>query len=108
VVRDGPHLTFFADGAEHRLELLDPHASPGDASIHAGHLAAPMPGRLIEVRVAVGETVVKGQALVVLEAMKMEHVIVAPGDGAVSAIHFAAGDLVAEGAELLVIGEAES
>jgi 3-methylcrotonyl-CoA carboxylase alpha subunit len=108
VVRDGAHLILFADGAEHRLELVDPHASPGGASIHAGHLAAPMPGRLIEVRVAVGEAVVKGQALVVLEAMKMEHVIVAPGDGVVGAVHYAAGDLVAEGAELLVIGEGEA
>jgi 3-methylcrotonyl-CoA carboxylase alpha subunit len=58
----------------------------------------------VAVHVAEGQAVRRGEALLVLEAMKMEHAVTAPGDGVVREIRFAAGDLVEEGAELLVLG----
>jgi len=83
------------------LERIDPEKPPGDAASVAGRLTAPMPGRVIEVLVTAGSPVKRGQLLMVLEAMKMEHSIAAPADGVVEAVHYAAGDLVAEGALLL-------
>jgi 3-methylcrotonyl-CoA carboxylase alpha subunit len=52
-----------------------------------------------------GDAVTKGQPLAVMEAMKMEHTIAAPRDGAVAAVHFAPGDLVEEGSELIEMAE---
>jgi 3-methylcrotonyl-CoA carboxylase alpha subunit len=69
-----------------------------------GSLAAPMPGKVIALLVKPGASVTKGTPLLVLEAMKMEHTISAPADGVVKAIHFAAGEQVPEGAELLTLG----
>jgi 3-methylcrotonyl-CoA carboxylase alpha subunit len=101
VVVDGQALTVFVNGSEHQLHVIDPRAAVAAAAAGGGHLLAPMPGVVIGVAVAVGDTVSKGTALIVVEAMKMEHTITAPYDGVVKAIHFAAGDQVAEGAELL-------
>jgi 3-methylcrotonyl-CoA carboxylase alpha subunit len=63
-----------------------------------------MPGRVVAVHVAKGQSVRRGEALLVLEAMKMEHTVAAPADGVVREIRFAAGELVEEGAELLILG----
>jgi len=60
-----------------------------------------MPGVVASLAVKVGDKVEKGAALIVVEAMKMEHTIVAPYDGAVKVIHYAVGDQVAEGKDLL-------
>jgi 3-methylcrotonyl-CoA carboxylase alpha subunit len=99
VLRDGDALQLIQPGESHRLRRPGPAAAgPGP---RGGHLTAPMPGRVVAVHVAVGESVRTGQALIVLEAMKMEHIITAPADGTVSAIHHPAGDQVDEGAELL-------
>jgi len=68
-----------------------------------GSLAAPMPGKVVALLVKPGAAVAKGDPLLVLEAMKMEHTIHAPAGGVVKAIHFAAGDQVPEGAELLTL-----
>jgi 3-methylcrotonyl-CoA carboxylase alpha subunit len=62
-----------------------------------------MPGRVVQVRVRAGDQVARGAALLVLEAMKMEHTIVAPIDGAVVAVHYGEGDLVEEGVDLIDI-----
>jgi 3-methylcrotonyl-CoA carboxylase alpha subunit len=70
-----------------------------DAAI--GSLAAPMPGKVLQVLVQPGAKVAKGTPLVILEAMKMEHTIAAPHDGKVAEIHFKPGEQVNEGAELL-------
>ncbi len=72
----------------------------------AGGLNAPMPGRVVSVAVKVGDTVKSGQAVMALEAMKMEHTITAPMDGIVESIHFKAGDRVDDGAELLSLKKA--
>jgi 3-methylcrotonyl-CoA carboxylase alpha subunit len=62
-----------------------------------------MPGRVVAVHATPGARVKRGDVLLVLEAMKMEHAIAAPADGVVSRVHFAAGDLVDEGVELLTL-----
>ena len=69
----------------------------------SGGLVAPMPGRVLEVRAAVGDTVTAGQTMLVLEAMKMEHHMTAPFDGTVTEVRVTAGDQVENGAVLLVI-----
>ncbi|MEO0492838.1 MAG: biotin/lipoyl-containing protein, partial [Actinomycetota bacterium] len=77
---------------------------PG-SELPTGGLVAPMPGSVIELRCAVGDTVEAGQVLVVLEAMKMEHHITAPFDGTVTGLPIAVGDQVENGALLLTIEE---
>ncbi|HVJ75697.1 MAG TPA: acetyl-CoA carboxylase biotin carboxylase subunit, partial [Casimicrobiaceae bacterium] len=78
VVRAGEDRLVFARGLRRRLRYLDPLAHAGEEAERAGHLAAPMSGTVVAVPVAVGDRVERGAALVVLEAMKMEHTIVAP------------------------------
>jgi 3-methylcrotonyl-CoA carboxylase alpha subunit len=68
-----------------------------------GAILAPMPGRIIAVEVATGERVAKGQKLVTLEAMKMEHTLTAPFDGTVAELNATAGGQVTEGASLVRI-----
>jgi propionyl-CoA carboxylase alpha chain len=74
---------------------------------HMGSLAAPMPGTVMAVLVAVGDRVSAGTTLVILEAMKMEHHISAPADGTVSDVHVTAGQQVENGAALLVLESEE-
>ena len=64
-----------------------------------------MPGKVIRVIGPAGTTVTKGDALVILEAMTMEHTITAPRDGVVAEVFFGAGEQVNEGAELLKLEE---
>ena len=69
-------------------------------------VASKTPGRLAEVVVDEGDKVTKGQALAVMEAMKMEHTIAAPQDGVVAELLYAPGDQVTEGSELLKLAAA--
>ena len=75
----------------------DPHIS----AEHEGHLRAPMPGHVLDVRATAGARVARGTVLVVLEAMKMEHSLVAPWDAIVTEIRVKAGERVDEGTELV-------
>ncbi len=70
-----------------------------------GGLTAPMPGKVLEVRAAVGDEVVAGQVLVVMEAMKMEHHLSTPADGTVAEVRVAVGEQVDNGAVLLVVDD---
>ncbi|QKR98711.1 acetyl/propionyl/methylcrotonyl-CoA carboxylase subunit alpha [Sphingomonas sp. CL5.1] len=72
-----------------------------------GAILSPMPGRVIAVEVAAGDSVSKGQKLLTLEAMKMEHSLVAPFDGIVAELNAATGGQVSEGALLARIERAE-
>ncbi len=73
-----------------------------------GSLLAPMPGTVVRVAVAQGDTVTAGQTVLVLEAMKMEHVVAAPTDGVVGELHAVAGDTVDTGAVLAVVTAVEA
>jgi 3-methylcrotonyl-CoA carboxylase alpha subunit len=101
VAHDGRwHMLYLADGTQ-RFEADDPLERTEDAAAHGGHLRAPMPGRIVSLCVPAGARVGKGQALLIMEAMKMEHTLHAPADGRVSAYHYRAGDQVVEGVDLL-------
>ena len=67
-----------------------------------------MPGNVIRVLVKAGERVNRGQQLLVMEAMKMEHAIVAPVDGVVGKVLFNPGDLVQNGSELIEFSQLAS
>ncbi len=105
VVGDGAMVQIVAHGHNHRLTRIDPMEAAAAGQALGGKLTAPMPGRIVAVNVADGEKVKAGQSLIVLEAMKMEHIIAAPSDGIVSAVRFAAGDQVNEGDELLAMAD---
>lgn len=90
------------DGHTFALERMEPGAS---SQQHGGGLVAPMPGKVLETLVEPGDEVQAGQALMVLEAMKMEHRIVAAHDGTVTAVHHQAGEQVPQGAVLLELEE---
>ncbi|MFK3780442.1 acetyl/propionyl/methylcrotonyl-CoA carboxylase subunit alpha [Agrobacterium sp. NPDC089420] len=100
---------FFAEGGGHALLLDGEHfriSQPdpidiADSSNHTGGLEAPMPGVIRAIISQTGTAVEAGEALVVMEAMKMEHTIRAPAKGIVAAINCAEGDMVAAGAALV-------
>jgi len=99
-VREGRRWHVFHDGVRWTLSLKEELAEiDGDTS--TGSLAAPMPGRVIKLFVEPGARVKKGEPLLILEAMKMEHTITAPSDGTVKEIHYAPGEQVLEGAQLV-------
>lgn len=78
----------------------------GGRGAHGGGLESPMPGVVTRVMVAAGEAVTKGQPLVALEAMKMEHLIRAPRDGRILAIPVTVGQMVSGGVSLVEMDEA--
>ncbi|TVV74982.1 biotin carboxylase N-terminal domain-containing protein [Sphingomonas solaris] len=78
----------------------------GGAAAGDGLILSPMPGRIVSVDVAAGETVIRGQKLLVLEAMKMEQALLAPFDGVIAELTVAAGAQVAEGVTLAWIDPA--
>jgi 3-methylcrotonyl-CoA carboxylase alpha subunit len=100
---DGVDYTLFAGGKSRRLRLVDPLdvTQYEAAGASEGAVRSPLPGRIIDLRVKPGDSVAKGQPLLVLEAMKMEHTLAAPADGKVKTVRCALGEQVAEGAELV-------
>ena len=84
---------------------VEPFRSSGGAHVHGGDgtILSPMPGRIIAVEVAAGDAVTKGQKLVTLEAMKMEHSLTAPFDGIVAELNAETGGQVSEGTVLVRI-----
>ena len=107
LIRQGDDLIVFSQGDSHRLTLFNPLTQGMDEEADGGSLAAPMPGTIIQVLVQAGDTVEQGAALMILEAMKMEHTITAPRTGAVERINYTLGEQVEEGSELLVIAADE-
>ncbi|KQV94058.1 acetyl/propionyl/methylcrotonyl-CoA carboxylase subunit alpha [Rhizobacter sp. Root1221] len=101
VVASSERRHVFFDGRSWPLSLVDTLHVGGAGEEVEGGLRAPMPGRVIALAVQPGAIVEKGAPLLVLEAMKMEHTISAPRKGVVKAFHFAPGDQVSDGAELV-------
>jgi len=90
----------FFDSQSFIFVAIDPYHHAGEGGGVEGSLAAPMPGKVIALLAAPGATVAKGTPLVVLEAMKMEHTLVAPADGTLKSFCYAVGEQVTDGAEL--------
>ncbi|EGA94365.1 biotin carboxyl carrier protein [ [[Clostridium] symbiosum WAL-14163] len=80
-------------------------AAPAPAAPAAGSVAvtAPMPGKILGVKLQAGTAVKRGQVILILEAMKMENEIVAPQDGTIASINVAVGDMVEPGATLATL-----
>ena len=101
VYRHAEMVHVFAAHGATRILAVDLLAHAGDSQVEGGRLTAPMPGKVLSFAVKGGDKVKKGQALAVMEAMKMEHTIAAPADGTVAELLYAPGDQVTEGVELL-------
>jgi 3-methylcrotonyl-CoA carboxylase alpha subunit len=101
VVRAADELHVFHNGRHRVLALADVIAQSEATEVETGKLTAPMPGKLIAIHTSAGASVERGTPLLVMEAMKMEHTIVAPSDGVVSELLYGVGDQVVEGAELV-------
>ena len=105
-IRRGDSLYLRYAGELHAVTRFDPIAEV-DASHHQnGGLTAPMNGSIVRVLVEAGQPVEAGTALVVLEAMKMEHSIRAPHAGTVKALYCGEGEMVSEGAVLVALEDA--
>jgi len=101
------HVTVFDGVSGYSFSAPDPLARAADATGGAASLRAPMPGLVKIVRAAKGDAVKKGQPLLVLEAMKMEHTIAAPHDGVITEIA-SEGAQVTDGAVLVRFREEET
>ncbi len=97
----GDSALIFSDGRAHQLMLTNRSYGAGTSSASSGTILSPMPGRINAVDVAAGDTVTKGQKLVTLEAMKMEHSLTAPFDGTVAELNAETGGQVSEGTVLV-------
>ena len=83
-------------------QVAAPKAAPAGTQGSVS-VTAPMPGKILGIKVEPGQAVAKGEAMIVLEAMKMENEIVAPSDGTVASINVAVGDSVEAGATLATL-----
>ena len=86
---------------------IAPAAAPASEPAPAGKgtaVQSPLPGVILDIKVAVGDTVKAGQTVAILEAMKMENSINAECDGVITAIKVAKGDNILEGSDIVIIG----
>lgn len=111
------HCEHVLQGAFYRgADFVDVHLPKGNFRVklggqrrsaksgaHGSGLSSPMPGKVIQVMVKEGDPVKKGDLLMILEAMKMEHKVLAPQDGSVGKIHFQAGERVGQDVALMEI-----
>ncbi len=101
VMLDGETLHLFTPDGHFTLGYAPPLAHVGEGDADDARLTAPMPGKIIALMVNSGAKVSRGQPLLVMEAMKMEHTINAPADGEVTSVLYGVGEQVAEGARLV-------
>ena len=103
----GPETLLFLDGEAWPVEAPRADHAGGGGGVSDGALLAPMPGKVIAVEVAQGDSVTKGQKLLVLEAMKMEQAMLAPFDGIVAELKASVGAQVSEGTVLVRVEKVE-
>jgi len=89
------------NGETWTLALHDPFLFAEVAGVASDRMTAPMPGKIVQILVRAGEEVKQGQAVAVLEAMKMEHTLKAPADAHIDSVEVAVGDQVGEGASIV-------
>ena len=92
------------DGKYFNIKRREKSFSKSDVESDAG-LVSPMPGKIIKINFSAGDMVNKGDPIVVMEAMKMEHTLIAGKDGELLAINCAEGDLVEGGVTLVELGD---
>ena len=102
-IRREDTLYLYWEGELHRVTRFDPVIAAGSGHDSQGGLSAPMNGSVVRILVTPGQTVAAGAALVVLEAMKMEHSLRAPRDGVVKSLFCQDGDMVKEGSVLVAL-----
>ncbi len=102
ITRTGDRILLQVARGDLELVLRPRFEIPGSEETTGG-LVARMPGKVIELRVSVGDSVAAGDTLLILEAMKMEHPMTAPEDGVVSEVRVTVGEQVENGAVLLVV-----
>ena len=105
VVESKRRLTVLTDGKTSTFTLIEADSPKQANEQNKGSILSPMPGKVIACPVKPGQTVQRGETMMVVEAMKMEHAITAPQDGVIEAIHFTEGDQVADGDRLLSLQE---
>ena len=105
VLRAGDAFTVITPTGRHALTVFDPFHFEQEDTGADGRLTAMMPGRVVKVMASVGDAVKKGQPLIIMEAMKMEHTIVSPKDGVVERVAFKENDLVPADAVLFAFAE---
>ncbi|MGC2174355.1 MAG: biotin carboxylase N-terminal domain-containing protein [Acidimicrobiales bacterium] len=103
ITHAGNHLYVQAPRGTVDFAIVPRFAASSGVAVASGGLSAPMPGIILDIRVAVDQHVEAGDTLVVMEAMKMEHVITAPYDGTVSAILVAKDQQVERDSQLLTL-----
>jgi 3-methylcrotonyl-CoA carboxylase alpha subunit len=109
LIEHGNHLTVHFDGRSFTFVLPDRLQDDDEGEENGGdRLVSPMPGLVKVVSTSAGSKVTKGQPLVVIEAMKMEHTLTAPRDGQVAELWVKAGDHVENGANLLQLEAADA
>jgi 3-methylcrotonyl-CoA carboxylase alpha subunit len=101
VFQSGSDIYIYTADHHSQFELRLPDLGADSLDAAGGSLTAPMPGTIVELLVATDQIVAAGDALLVMEAMKMEHTITAPGNGKVAEFFYQAGDLVNNNAVLL-------
>lgn len=107
VIRDRDTVWIALDGEVHRCTASDDARAGGAAgAVRSPRVTAPMPGKVLAVRVEVGQQVAAGDPLVVLEAMKMETIVSADGDACVKEVHVAVGAMIEPGQVLVVLDHA--
>lgn len=104
ISEDNQTLVLFKNASSWEFEVKD-NSLINLEQENTANLTAPMPGTVIDVLVSAGDTVEEGQALIIMEAMKMEHTIKAHKDSIVAEVLYQVGDLVDEGAELITFEE---
>ena len=102
VARSGDTWWVHMGGRAHEVLF---HEQGSKSSANEGSLNAPMPGTVLLVMVKEGQRVREGQHLMTLEAMKMEHRILAPKQGEIAKVHYSEGDRVDMGSSLVEIGD---
>ena len=100
-------LHLLHDGRTYAVAMPDHAAEDGETAGTLVHVTAPLPGKVVKTAVGGGDTVERGETLVVLEAMKMELSVEAPRDGVIDEVTVSEGDQVVEGAVLVTFAEAD-
>ena len=102
VTRDNEHIVVHGPWGDALFTILPRFTLPGSEAL-AGGLVAPMPGKVVDLKVKTGSKVKKGDTLVILEAMKMEHQVKAPEDGKITKVLIKKDDQLENGALLMVL-----